>query len=216
VQRAGLRILGGCHGDIDRLIEERRKKQKIEEVLQELPLEERLIYANRTARVTKGGRRFSFSTLVVVGDRRGHVGFGHGKAKEVTLAIAKGMEKAKKNIIRVPILDGTVPHDVIGRFGATKIIVLPARRGTGVVAGGAAKPVFELAGYTDVLTKIIGSTNPDNVVRAVFDALLQLKTPEQIAEERGISVEELMKRYRRYALPKMNVKHYFPWRGIYG
>ncbi|NPB08495.1 MAG: 30S ribosomal protein S5 [Aquificae bacterium] len=202
--------------DIDRLIEERRKKQKIEEVLQELPLEERLIYANRTARVTKGGRRFSFSTLVVVGDRRGHVGFGHGKAKEVTLAIAKGMEKAKKNIIRVPILDGTVPHDVIGRFGATKIIVLPARRGTGVVAGGAAKPVFELAGYTDVLTKIIGSTNPDNVVRAVFDALLQLKTPEQIAEERGISVEELMKRYRRYALPKMNVKHYFPWRGIYG
>jgi len=202
--------------DIDRLIEERRKKQKIEEILQDLPLEERLIYANRTARVTKGGRRFSFSTLVVVGDRRGHVGFGHGKAKEVTLAIAKGMEKAKKNIIRVPILDGTVPHDVIGRFGATKIIVLPARRGTGVVAGGAAKPVFELAGYTDVLTKIIGSTNPDNVVRAVFDALLQLKTPEQIAEERGISVEELMKRYRRYALPKMNVKHYFPWRGIYG
>ena len=202
--------------DIDKLIEEKRKEQKIEEILDELQLEERLIYANRTARVTKGGRRFSFSTLVIVGDRKGHVGFGHGKAKEVTLAIAKGIEKAKKNIIRVPIIEGTVPHDVIGKFGATKIIVLPARRGTGVVAGGAAKAVFELAGYTDVLTKIIGSTNPDNVVRAVFDAFLQLKTPEQIAEARGIPVEELLKRYRRYALPKMNIKHYYPWRGIYG
>ncbi len=202
--------------DIDALIEERRREEGIADLVDDLQLEERLIYAKRTARVTKGGRRFSFSALVVVGDRRGFVGFGHGKAKEVPLAIAKAVEKAKKKIIRVPIINGTVPHDVIGHHGPTKIIVLPARRGTGVVAGGAAKPVFELAGYTDVLTKIIGSTNPDNVVRAVFDAFLQLKTPEQVAKERGLPLEEIMKRYRPYATPKIRVKLYYPWRGIYG
>jgi small subunit ribosomal protein S5 len=201
---------------IDAMIEERRRLEGIAELEEDLQLEERLLYANRTARVTKGGRRFSFSALVVVGDKRGFVGFGHGKAKEVPLAIAKAVEQAKKRIIRVPIIEGTVPHDVVGHFGPTKIIVLPARRGTGVVAGGAAKPVFELAGYTDVLTKIIGSTNPDNVVRAVFDAFLQLKTPEQVAEERGLPLEEIRRRYRLYAKPKIRVKVYYPWRGIHG
>ncbi len=193
--------------DIDRRIEERRNEQAIINV-EDLQLEERLIVARRTVRVTKGGRRFSFGALVVVGDRRGFVGFGQGKAKEVPKAIAKAIEDAKKRIIRVPIINGSVPFDVVGYFGATKIIVMPARKGTGVVAGGAAKPVFELAGYTDVLTKIIGSTNPYNVVRAVFDALLQLKTPEQVAKERGLEEEEIFRRYRQYATPKLNVKIY--------
>ncbi|HHJ64878.1 MAG TPA: 30S ribosomal protein S5 [Aquifex aeolicus] len=202
--------------DIDALIEESRKRSGVADMIEELQLEERLLYANRTARVTKGGRRFSFSALVVVGDRRGFVGFGHGKAKEVPLAIAKAIEQAKKKIIRVPVIEGTVPHDVVGHFGPTKIIVIPARRGTGVVAGGAAKPLFELAGYTDVLTKIVGSTNPDNVVRAVFDAFLQLKTPEQVALERGLPLEEIRKRYNIYAGQKLKVKLHYPWRGVYG
>ncbi len=202
--------------DIDVLIERSRNREGIADLVEDLQLEERLIYANRTARVTKGGRRFSFSALVVVGDRRGFVGFGHGKAKEVPLAIAKAIEQAKKKIIRVPIIEGTIPHDAVGHFGPTKIIVMPARRGTGVVAGGAAKPLFELAGYTDVLTKVIGSTNPDNVVRAVFDAFLQFKTPEQVARERGLDPEEVQKRFSIYANPKLKVKVHYPWRGVYG
>ncbi len=189
--------MGGV--SIEKLIEERRKEQNILEIQDQLQLEERLIYAKRTTRVTKGGKRFSFSALVIVGDRRGHVGFGLGKAKEVPIAIAKAIEDGKKHIIRVPIVEGTVPHDVIGHYGATMIKVLPARRGTGIVAGGAARPIFELAGYTDVLTKILGSTNPNNVVRAVFDALLQLTTLEEEAKLRGISEEELRKRYKLYA-----------------
>lgn len=202
--------------DIDAMIEERRKRFGVADMLDDLQLEERLVYAKRTARVTKGGRRFSFSALVVVGDKRGFVGFGHGKAKEVPLAIAKAIEQAKKKIIRVPIIEGTVPHDVVGHFGPTKIIVMPARRGTGVVAGGAAKPIFELAGYTDVLTKVIGSTAPDNVLRAVFDALVQLKTPEEVAQERGLPLEEVRRRFNIYASPKLRVKLYYPWRGIHG
>lgn len=189
--------MGGV--SIEKLIEERRKEQNILEIQDQLQLEERLIYAKRTTRVTKGGKRFSFSALVIVGDRRGHVGFGLGKAKEVPIAIAKAIEDGKKHIIRVPIVEGTVPHDVIGHYGPTMIKVLPARRGTGIVAGGAARPIFELAGYTDVLTKILGSTNPNNVVRAVFDALLKLTTLEQEAKLRGISEEELRKRYKLYA-----------------
>ncbi len=202
--------------DIDVLVDRSRNRDGIAELIDQLQLEERLIYANRTARVTKGGRRFSFNALVVVGDRRGFVGFGHGKAKEVPLAIAKAIEQAKKKVIRVPIIEGTVPHEVVGHFGPTKIMVMPARRGTGVVAGGAAKPLFELAGYTDVLTKIIGSTTPDNVVRAVFDAFLQLKTPEQVAEERGLDPEEVRKRFNIYAHTKLKVKLLYPWRGVYG
>jgi small subunit ribosomal protein S5 len=189
--------MGGV--SIERLIDERRKEQNILEIQDQLQLEERLIYAKRTTRVTKGGKRFSFSALVVVGDKRGFVGFGLGKAREVPIAIAKAIEDGKKHIIRVPIIEGTVPHDVIGHYGPTMIKVMPARRGTGIVAGGAAKPIFELAGYTDVLTKLMGSTNPNNVVRAVFDALLQLTSLEEEAKLRGISEEELRKRYQLYA-----------------
>ncbi len=189
--------MGGV--SIEKLIDERRKEQNILEIQDQLQLEERLIYAKRTTRVTKGGKRFSFSALVIVGDRRGFVGFGLGKAREVPIAIAKAIEDGKKHIIRVPIVEGTVPHDVIGHYGPTMIKVMPARRGTGIVAGGAAKPIFELAGYTDVLTKILGSTNPNNVVRAVFDALLKLTTFEEEAKLRGISEEELRKRYKLYA-----------------
>ncbi|HCO39699.1 MAG TPA: 30S ribosomal protein S5 [Aquificaceae bacterium] len=169
------------------------------EIEDQLQIEERLIYAKRTTRVTKGGKRFSFSALVIVGDKRGFVGFGLGKAREVPIAIAKAIEDGKKHIIRVPIENGTVPHDVIGHYGPTMIKVIPARRGTGIVAGGAAKPIFELAGYTDVLTKLQGSTNPNNVVRAVFDALLKLRSLEEVAKERGIDPEVLRKRYHIYA-----------------
>jgi len=189
--------MGGV--SIEKLIDERRKEQNILEIQDQLQLEERLIYAKRTTRVTKGGKRFSFSALVIVGDRRGYVGFGLGKAKEVPIAIAKAIEDGKKHIIRVPIVEGTVPHDVIGHYGPTMIKVMPARRGTGIVAGGAAKPIFELAGYTDVLTKLMGSTNPNNVVRAVFDALLKLTSLEEEAKLRGISEEDLRKRYKLYA-----------------
>ncbi|MFN3976142.1 MAG: 30S ribosomal protein S5 [Aquificaceae bacterium] len=184
---------------IEKLIDERRRDQRIAEIEDQLQIEERLIYAKRTTRVTKGGKRFSFSALVVVGDKRGFVGFGLGKAREVPIAIAKAIEDGKKHIIRVPIENGTVPHDVIGHYGPTMVKVIPARRGTGIVAGGAAKPIFELAGYTDVLTKLQGSTNPNNVVRAVFDALLKLRSLEEVAKMRGIDPEVLRRRYNIYA-----------------
>ncbi|MCS6957397.1 MAG: 30S ribosomal protein S5 [Aquificaceae bacterium] len=189
--------MGGI--SIEKLIDEKRSLQRIAEVEDQLQIEERLIYAKRTTRVTKGGKRFSFSALVIVGDKRGYVGFGLGKAREVPIAIAKAIEDGKKHIIRVPIENGTVPHDVVGHYGPTTIKVIPARRGTGIVAGGAAKPIFELAGYTDVLTKLQGSTNPNNVVRAVFDALLKLRSLEEVAKERDIQVEVLRKRYNIYA-----------------
>jgi len=184
---------------IEKLIDNKRRDQRIAEIEDQLQIEERLIYAKRTTRVTKGGKRFSFSALVIVGDKRGFVGFGLGKAREVPIAIAKAIEDGKKHIIRVPIENGTVPHDVVGHYGPTMIKVIPARRGTGIVAGGAAKPIFELAGYTDVLTKLQGSTNPNNVVRAVFDALLKLRSLEEVAKERGIDPEVLRKRYHIYA-----------------
>ncbi|MDW8066270.1 MAG: 30S ribosomal protein S5 [Aquificaceae bacterium] len=189
--------MGGI--SIEKLIDEKRSLQRIADVEDQLQIEERLIYAKRTTRVTKGGKRFSFSALVIVGDKRGYVGFGLGKAREVPIAIAKAIEDGKKHIIRVPIENGTVPHDVVGHYGPTTIKVIPARRGTGIVAGGAAKPIFELAGYTDVLTKLQGSTNPNNVVRAVFDALLKLRSLEEVAKERDIQVEVLRKRYNIYA-----------------
>ncbi len=189
--------MGGI--SIERLIDNKRRDQKIAELEDQLQIEERLIYAKRTTRVTKGGKRFSFSALVIVGDKRGFVGFGLGKAREVPIAIAKAIEDGRKHIIRVPIENGTVPHDVIGHYGPTMIKVIPARRGTGIVAGGAAKPIFELAGYTDVLTKLQGSTNPNNVVRAVFDALLKLRSLEEVARERGVDPELLKRRYNIYA-----------------
>ncbi len=189
--------MGGV--SLERLIDEKRKEQGVVGMEDELQIEERLIYAKRTSRTTKGGRRFSFSALVVVGDKRGFVGFGLGKAKEVPIAIAKAIEDGKKHIIRVPIVEGTVPHDIIGEYGPTMIKIMPARRGTGIVAGGAAKPILELAGYTDVLTKLQGSTNPNNVVRAVFDALIKLRSLEEVARQRGIDPEEMRKRYHIYA-----------------
>ena len=189
--------MGGV--SLERLIDEKRKDQGIVGLEEDLQIEERLIYARRTSRTTKGGRRFSFSALVIVGDRRGFVGFGLGKAKEVPIAIAKAIEDGKKHIIRVPIVEGTVPHDVIGEYGPTMIKLMPARRGTGIVAGGAAKPILELAGYTDVLTKLQGSTNPNNVVRAVFSALLKLMSLEEVAKYRGIDIQELRRRYHIYA-----------------
>ncbi|MCS7262694.1 MAG: 30S ribosomal protein S5 [Aquificaceae bacterium] len=184
---------------IERLIDEKRRLQRVAELEDQLQIEERLIYAKRTTRVTKGGKRFSFSALVVVGDKRGFVGFGLGKAREVPIAIAKAIEDGKKHLIKVPIENGTVPHDTVGHYGPTMIKLIPARRGTGIVAGGAAKPIFELAGYTDVLTKLQGSTNPNNVVRAVFDALLKLRSLEEVAQIRGLDAELLRKRYHIYA-----------------
>ncbi|MEN3034325.1 MAG: 30S ribosomal protein S5 [Aquificaceae bacterium] len=189
--------MGGV--SLEKLITQKRQMQGINELDEQLQIEERLIYARRTTRVTKGGKRFSFSALVIVGDKRGFVSVGLGKAREVPIAIAKAIEDGKKKLIKVPIENGTVPHDVVGRFGPTAVKVMPARRGTGIVAGGAAKPIFELAGYTDVLTKLQGSTNPNNVVRAVFDALLKLRSLSQVAKERSLDPQELRARYNLYA-----------------
>ena len=154
-------------------------------------LKEKVVHINRVAKVVKGGRRFSFGALVVVGDGNGRVGFGLGKAKEVPEAIRKGIERAKKGMRRVPILEGTVPFEVVGRYGAGQVLLLPASDGTGVIAGGGVRAVVELAGYDNILTKCIGSNNPHNMVKATMAALEQLRQPEAIAESRGKSVAEI-------------------------
>lgn len=148
---------------------------------------DRVIHINRCSKVVKGGRRFSFSALVVVGDGNGQVGFGHGKAKEVPEAIRKGVEKAKKSMIQVPLDDRTIPYDVLGRFGAGSVLLKPASKGTGVIAGGPARAVLEAAGVGDILSKCLGSNNPHNVVKATIDALSQLKSADEIKARRGIS-----------------------------
>ena len=157
----------------------------------EIEFKDKLVSIQRVTKVTKGGRTFSFSAIVVVGNESGVVGYGPGKAKEVTTAIAKGIDDAKKNLVRVPIFSGTVPHEQIGKYSGALVFLKPAAQGTGVIAGGAMRAVLESVGVRDVLAKSKGSSNPHSVVKATIDALLKMKDPYTIAQLRGISMEKV-------------------------
>lgn len=156
-----------------------------------LDLKDQVISINRVTKVVKGGKNMSFAALVVVGDESGHVGFGSGKAREVPQAIKKAIEAAKKNIIKVPLIENTLPHQMLGVYGAGQVLMKPAKEGTGVIAGGAVRAIMQAAGVRDVRTKVLGSANPHNVVRATFDGLVNMKDPMEVARLRGKQVEEL-------------------------
>ena len=155
-------------------------------------LKEKVVAINRVAKVVKGGRNFRFSAVVVVGDENGHVGVGNGKAAEVPDAIKKAIEEAKKNLIEVPIVGTTIPHEYVGKFGSASVVLKPAQEGSGVIAGGSVRPVLELAGYKDIRTKVIGTNNPRNVVYATLEGLKSMKTAEQIAHKRGKTVADIL------------------------
>ena len=155
-------------------------------------LKEKVVAINRVAKVVKGGRNFRFSAVVVVGDEQGHVGIGNGKAAEVPDAIKKAIEDAKKNLIEVPVVGTTIPHEFVGKFGSASVVLKPAPEGSGLIAGGSVRPVLELAGYRDIKTKVIGTNNPRNVVYATLNGLSNMRTVEQIAKIRGKKVEEIL------------------------
>ena len=159
---------------------------------QEVELKEKVVAISRVAKVVKGGRNFRFSAVVVVGDENGHVGVGNGKAAEVPDAIKKAIQEAKKNLIEVPIVNTTVPHEFIGKFGSANVLLKPAAVGTGLIAGGSVRPVLELAGYQNIRTKVIGTNNPRNVVYATMEGLKSMQTAEQVAAKRGKKVSEIL------------------------
>ena len=155
-------------------------------------LKEKVVAINRVAKVVKGGRTFRFSAVVVVGDGNGHIGVGNGKASEVPDAIKKAIEEAKKNLVEVPVVGTTIPHEYVGKFGSASVILKPAAEGTGVIAGGSVRPVLELAGYKDIRTKVVGTNNPRNVVYATIEALKSMTTIEEVAKKRGKKVSEIL------------------------